>query len=219
MTETERIEYEKMKSEYEELGKRMEELENQPIVYGYARVSTKKQAREGNGLEEQKKALLAAGVEEIFLESYTGTEKSRPELDKLLNKVKPGDTIVITKIDRVARSARQGMDLIDSLLDNGVKVHILNMGLIDNTPQGKLIRNVMLAFAEFERDMIVERTQEGREIARQKSGYKDGRPLKFKEAQREHAKELLKNNCSVKEVMEKTGMSRATVFRIKSEIA
>ncbi len=67
--------------------------------------------------------------------------------------------MVVTKLDRIARSATQGIELIQSLLDQGTTVHVLNMGLMDNTPTGKLIRNVMLAFAEFERDMIVERTQ------------------------------------------------------------
>lgn len=74
--------------------------------------------------------------------------------------------MVVTKLDRIARSATQGIALIQSLLDRGIVVHVLNMGLMDNTPTGKLIRNIVLTFAEFERDMIVERTQEGKAIAK-----------------------------------------------------
>lgn len=84
---------------------------------------------------------------------------------------------MITKLDRLARSASKGIDLINSLLDKGIKVHVLNTGLMDDTPTGKLKRTMLLAFAEFERDMIIERTQEGRKI----SGNLGGRPHKYNE--------------------------------------
>ena len=93
-----------------------------------------------------------------------------------------GDTLVVTKLDRIARSATQGIELIQSLLDKGVVVHVLNMGVMDNTPTGKLIRNIMLAFSEFERDMIVERTQEGKAIAKQNPEFREGRPKKYSKA-------------------------------------
>ena len=83
-----------------------------------------------------------------------------------------GDTMVVTKVDRIARSATQGIELVQKLLGRGITVHVLNMGLMDNTPTGKLIRNIMLAFAEFERDMIVERTQEGKTIAKQNPDFR-----------------------------------------------
>ena len=136
------------------------------MVYGYARVSTQMQAKDGNSLEVQKRLLKEKGAEEIYSDAFTGTKAHRPELDKLLDKLQAGDKLVITKLDRIARSASQGIDLIQSLLDKGITVHVLNMGLLDNTPTGKLIRTIMLAFAEFERDMIVERTQEGKAIAK-----------------------------------------------------
>ncbi len=138
------------------------------MVYGYTRVSTKGQAKDGNSLEAQEGALRAAGATEIYSDAFTGTKSHRPELDKLLAAMEPGDKLVVTKLDRIARSATQGIELIQSLLDKGITVHVLNMGLMDNTPTGKLIRNIMLAFAEFERDMIVERTGEGKAIARQR---------------------------------------------------
>lgn len=94
-----------------------------------------------------------------------------------------------TRLDRLARSASAGIMLIDELLSHGIKVHVLNMGLMDNTPTGKLIKNILLAFAEFERDMIIERTQEGRKI----SGNYGGRPKKYKQEQINHAMDLLQH--------------------------
>ena len=136
------------------------------MIYGYARVSTKGQAKDGNSLEAQEIALRSAGAIKICADAFTGTKANRPELDKLLAVMQSGDTMVVTKLDRIARSATQGIALIQSLLDRGIVVHVLNMGLMDNTPTGKLIRNIVLTFAEFERDMIVERTQEGKAIAK-----------------------------------------------------
>lgn len=126
--------------------------------------------------------------------------------------MRSGDTLVVTKLDRIARSATQGIELIQSLLDKGVVVHVLNMGLMDNTPTGKLIRNIMLAFAEFECDMIVERTQEGKAIAKQNPEFREGRPKKYTKAQMEHAISLL-NSYSYKEVSEMTGISKSTLIR------
>lgn len=147
------------------------------MIYGYARVSTKMQARDGNSLEAQINSLKEAGATEIYSESYTGTKMIRPEFDKLESKLVSGDKLIVTKLDRFARSASQGTQMIESLIKRGVTVHILNLGVMDNTPTGRLIRNVMLSFAEFERDMIVERTQEGKAIAREKGVRVDGRPI------------------------------------------
>ena len=148
------------------------------MIYGYARVSTKGQARDGNSLEAQTHALREAGAIEIYSDSFTGTKIERPEFDKLKNALLPGDTLIVTKLDRFARSASQGSQMIENLIRQGVTVHILNLGVMDNTPTGKLIRNIMLSFAESERDMIVERTQEGKAIAREKGIRVDGRPTK-----------------------------------------
>ena len=137
------------------------------MIYGYARVSTRGQAKDGNSLEAQENVLRSAGAAKIYSDAFTGTRTHRPELDKLMAVMQAGDTMVVTKLDRIARSATQGIELVQKLLDRGIVVHVLNMGLMDNTPTGKLIRNIMLAFAEFERDMRVERTQEGKAIAKQ----------------------------------------------------
>ena len=98
------------------------------MIYGYARVSTKGQDKYGNSLEVQEKQLKDNGAEVIFYESFTGTKKHRPELDKLLGLLREGDTIVVTKLDRIARSTRDGLDIIDELLSKGVSINILNMG-------------------------------------------------------------------------------------------
>lgn len=188
------------------------------MIYGYARVSTKGQAKDGNSLEGQRTALKEAGAEKIFSDVFTGTKAHRPELDKLLSQIQEGDKLIVTKLDRIARSATQGIELVNSLLDKGVTVHILNMGVMDTTPQGKLIRTIMLAFAEFERDMIVERTQEGKAIAKQNPNFTEGRPKKFGREQIEHALSLLEEN-SYKQVEAKTGISKSTLIRAKKERA
>lgn len=174
------------------------------------------QAKDGNSLEAQTMLLKENGAEKIYSDAFTGTKAHRPGLDKLLDKLQPGDKLVITKLDRIARSAAQGTELIQTLLDNGITVHVLNMGLMDNTPAGKLIRNIMLAFAEFERDMIVERTQEGKAIAKKQPGFREGRPHLYSKKQIQHALGLLQDH-SYKQVTELTGISKSTLIRAKNK--
>lgn len=185
------------------------------MIYGYARVSTKVQARDGNSLASQTRSLREAGAEEIFCDSFTGTKMERPEFDKLKSLLSPGDKLIVTKLDRFARSAAQGSELIESLINSGVTVHILNMGVMDNTPTGKLIRTIMLGFAEFERDMIVQRTQEGKEIARAKGIRVDGRPkidISLDEA--DNLLELQRSGeLSVNECCAKLGVSRSYWYK------
>lgn len=185
------------------------------MIYGYARVSTKGQARDGNSIEGQMKALKEAGAEQIFCDSFTGTKIDRPEFDKLKNLLLPGDKLIVTKLDRFARSASQGSELIETLISAGITVHILNLGVMDNTPTGKLIRTIMLGFAEFERDMIVQRTQEGKEIARTKGVRVDGRPKK--EISIEESRRLLKlqrdRKISVNQCCTELGISRSYWYK------
>ncbi len=186
------------------------------MVYGYCRVSTNMQAKDGNSLKVQEKLLRENGAEKIYSDVSTGTKTHRPELDRLLDKLEKGDKLVITKLDRIARSVSQGTEIIQALLDRGITIHVLNMGLMDNTPAGKLIRSIMLAFAEFERDMIVERTQEGKAIAKKQSGYREGRPRLYSKKQIQHALGLLENH-SYKQVTELTGISKSTLIRAKNK--
>lgn len=145
---------------------------------GYGRVSTKGQGKDGNSLEDQKNKLMDAGCaeEDVVLEVYTGTKMARPKFTKLLEELESGDTLVVCKLDRFARTVREGLEVVEELMKRGVKVHILNMGLIEDTPMGNLILTVMLAFAQFERDTIVERTQAGKALAKEKEDYTEGRP-------------------------------------------
>ena len=184
------------------------------MIYGYARVSTKLQATDGNSLESQENQLRDAGAVLIYKDTFTGTKSERPELDKLKKKILPGDKIIVTKLDRLARSTEDGLALIKEWNANHITVHVLNMGCIDNTPTGKLILTVMLAFAEFERDMIVERTQEGRAIARLNPEYREGRKKKYSKAQIKLALELLDTN-SYKQVEKMTGISKSTLIPTK----
>ena len=182
------------------------------MIYGYARVSTKGQAKDGNSLEIQCETLKKAGAEIIYQDAFTGTTRNRPELNRLMEQLQPGDTFITTKLDRIARSVTEGNIIINSILSKGCDVNILNMGVFDNGPVGKMMRNMLLVFAEFERDMIVQRTQEGKANARLKPDFREGRPNKFNRAQRDHAIELLKDH-TYKEVENMTGISESTLYR------
>lgn len=186
------------------------------MIYGYARVSTKGQAHDGNSLESQKEILKQNGATEIYEDSFTGTKTDRPEFNKLLSKLEQGDTLIVTKLDRFARSMTQGSELVNELIERGIKVNILNIGVMDNTPSSKLIRNIFFSFAEFERDMIVERTQEGKAIAKTKEGFKEGRPQKYTDKQLDNALSMLTINGgdkSYNEVAELLGISKSTLIR------
>jgi DNA invertase Pin-like site-specific DNA recombinase len=183
------------------------------MKYGYARVSTV-----GQDLEAQVSALTAEGCDKVFSEKFTGTKADRPEFQSLLDTVQSGDTIVVTKLDRFARSAGDAISIVRNLFERDIKVHILNMGLIENTPTGRLIFTIMSGFAEFERDMIVERTQEGKAIAKQREDFREGRPNKYSKKQVDHALKLLETN-SYKQVEEMTGISKSTLIRAKRKLA
>ena len=185
------------------------------MIYGYARVSTKGQAKEGNSLEAQTAALKAAGAEKVYSDVMTGARADRPGLTALLAAIGAGDTLMVTKLDRIARSGQAGAALFEDLLFRGVAVHILNLGKMDDSPTGKLIRNVMLCFAEFERDLIAERTAEGKALARQKPGYREGRPKKYRPVQIAHAMALLNEGYSYRQVADMTGISVSTLVRAR----
>lgn len=190
----------------------MVKSEDIKMKYGYARVSTIAQ-----DLEVQIQALQAERCEVIYKEKFTGTKTDRPEFSKLLEALQKGDTLVITKLDRFARSAVEGIQTVKALFVRGVKVHILNMGLVEDTPTGRLIFNILSSFAEFERDMIVERTQEGKALAKQRDDFREGRPRKHSKQQVLHALELLKTH-TYKEVEAMTGIKKRTLINRKNEL-
>ncbi len=186
------------------------------MKYGYIRVSSKNQKSDGNSLEAQMDAVRSAGAEKVFIETYTGVKLERPEFTKLLDVVKQDDMIIITKMDRFARTVAQATETITTLIDNGIVVYVLNLGVLDNSSMSVLVRNLLLSFAQFERDLIIERTQEGRAIARLKPDYREGRPKKYKRQQMDLALSLLENH-SYSQVSLMTGISISTLTRAKRE--
>ena len=177
------------------------------MIYGYARVSTLTQ-----DLDAQIAQLNEAGAQIIYSEKYTGTKKDRPEFTRLLDALQAGDTLIITKIDRFARSTIDALTTVRELFARGVKINVLNMGMIEDTVTGRLILTIFSGFAEFERDMIVERTQEGKAIAKQREGFTEGRPRAYAAKQMDHAITLLDAH-SYNEVAAMTGISKSTLIR------
>lgn len=184
-------------------------------IYGYARVSSRKQLH-GNSLEDQTTTLTANGAATITTEQYTGKTTRRPKLQELLDSLHPGDTLMVTKLDRLARNVSEGIDLIRALFKKDVKVHVLNIGLLENTSMGNFFITTLLAVAELERNMIIERTQAGKEVARTKAGFREGRPPIPKE-KIQLAITLLEKH-SYKEVEMMTGISKATLVRYHRKI-
>lgn len=188
--------------------------------WGYGRVSSKGQKLYGMSLEDQLEKLLAQGVdqEHILMDAYTGTKMDRPEFTRLLSLLNPGDELVVCKLDRFARTAPEGAMLVRDLVGRGIKVNILNMGVADNTPIGKVMVTVMLAFAEYERDMIVERTTMGKAMKREHDPeWREGRktvevdPVKFEKiSQKQKDGEM-----TVAECCRELGISRSTWYNLR----
>lgn len=187
------------------------------MIYGYIRVSTAKQI-DGNSYEEQTTAIrLRYSNAKMIYEQESGAEE-RPIFLKLLEDVVEGDMIVVTKLDRFCRSTKEGLEYIDLLRDKGVIIHILNMGVIENTPIGRMIVTNLLAFAEFERAMIKERTQAGKAIARTKEGYTEGRPRKEPVDFKKFLKKQKDGKLTVSECCKQLGISRATWYNKLKEV-
>ena len=176
------------------------------LKYGYARVSTQAQ-----DLSNQVEILEEQGCNKIFQEKFTGTTTNRPVFDKLLNKVTKGDEIVIVKLDRFARNTQEALNTMSYLKEKGVKLTSLDIGTIDSTPMGSLIFQVFSAFAQFERDLIVSRTQAGKASARKHDkSFHEGHPFKYSNEQILLAYDLWKQGNTHRMIEAKTGISIAT---------
>lgn len=191
------------------------------MVYGYARVSSKSQL-DGNGLMVQLNDIGKIYPNaSIYEEQYTGTKVfERPMLKRLLSKLEAGDILVATKLDRIARNTVEGIKIIEQLFEKGVAVHILNIGLLENTTMGKFFLTVLLAVAEMERNTIMERTREGKEVARQKEGYKEGRKKIYSKERLDHALSMLSVNggkYSYTQVSNLLKISKSTLVRAQKE--
>jgi len=187
-------------------------------IFGYIRVSTKSQL-DGNGLDIQMNEIQEKyGDIKIVSEQHTGKTTNRPIFNELINSLVEGDMLVVTTLDRFCRSTEEGLKLITELMDKGVNIHIMNMGLIENSPIGKMIITNLLAFAEFERSNISERMAAGKQQARMNDpNWKEGRPQKYTPTQIKHAIDLL-STYSYKKVSELTGISKSTLIRANNKI-
>lgn len=186
--------------------------------YGYARVSTG-----GQELNTQVELIEARGVsnDRIYKEKVTGSNRDRDQLTALLEEITDGDTVYITKIDRLARSITDLKNLVDEINARGATVTFINDGLTfspnENNPNSNLMLNMLGSFAEFEKDLITTRMQEGKAYAKKTNpDYKEGRPKRKLTPKYLHAMEVLKEN-SYKVTAKKTGISTATLSRIKKQ--
>ncbi|HDR8121783.1 MULTISPECIES: recombinase family protein [Bacillus cereus group] len=179
------------------------------MKYGYARVSTVTQ-----DLESQLQTLKAEGCDIIYSEKFTGTTTDRPELSKVLAILSEGDTLTVTKLDRLARNTKEGIEIIEALFKRGIRVHVLNVGLLEDTTMGRFFLQTLLAVAEMERNLILERTQEGKIVARQNPNYKEGRPKSHSDKKLVEAMRMKeKMGYSFRQLSEATGISMSTLQR------
>lgn len=185
------------------------------MIYGYCRVSTRKQLTDGNSLQAQAEEIKVRYENaEVIEEQYTGTSTDRPIFTELVQKLNAGDTLVVTKLDRLARNTVEGIQVVESLFAKGVAVHVLNVGLLENTTMGKFFLTTLLAVAEMERNTIIERTQAGKEVAKTKAGFKDGRPRKYTQTQLDIALDLIENKKkSYTQVEQEMKISKSTLVR------
>ena len=177
---------------------------------GYARVSTNDQ-----NLDLQLAALREAGCGRIFQEKISGAKIDRPELERLLDHLRPDDIVVVWKLDRLARSTQNLLELADRIKLAEASFSSLSEPWADtSSPSGKMVMTVFAGIAEFERDLIRERTGAGR-VAAQKRGVRFGRPEKMNEEQKLLAKRLLQESRSVSEVAKMFNVHKATIYRLQ----
>ena len=178
------------------------------MLVGYARVSTQDQKP-----ELQLDALKAAGCEKVFVEKASGAQRDRPELKAALDYMRDGDTLVVWKLDRLARSMKQLIETVEELEEVGVGFRSLTEAIDTTTAGGKLVFHVFGALAEFERSIIRERTRAGLDAARAR-GRKGGRPPKLKDSDLKAARAMLADkSITVEEVAKHLRVSPATLYR------
>lgn len=183
------------------------------MIFGYCRVSTKGQAKDGNSLQAQEQEILSRYNDaQIYKEAYTGTTTDRPVFNDVIQKMKEKDMLVVNKLDRLARNTEEGIKIVKDLFQKKCSVHVLNVGLLEDTAMGQFFITTLLAVAELERNQIIERCQAGKAIARQNPDFVEGRPKKYNQKQLDHALDLLIDH-SYKEVVQMTGISKSTLIR------
>jgi DNA invertase Pin-like site-specific DNA recombinase len=182
------------------------------LKIGYARVSTKDQ-----NLDMQIDALKQNGCEKIYMDKITGAKKERLEFDRALDQLRKGDTLVVWKLDRAGRSLKHLIELVEDLDGNGVGFISLKENIDTTTSTGKLVFHIFAALAEFERDIIRERTHAGLNAARAR-GRVGGRPRLMDDKKVAMAKTMMNDkNIPVKDICKALGVSRATLYRVIKE--
>lgn len=182
------------------------------MVYGYARVSTTIQNN-----DRQIDQLQAFPVDEIISEKMTGTKANRPELNRLKDKVREGDTVVVESWSRLGRSMKDLLDLVDWFTSRNIKLVSIKENFDTGTPQGRLMMKVFQSFAEFERDLIVQRVNEGLKSARAR-GRIGGRPRKNQKAVNIALKLYQSGEYSISEICRLSGVAQTTLYRYINEI-
>lgn len=186
------------------------------MIYGYTRISSKSQI-DNSSLEQQEKEIKSKYNDVIIIrEQYSGTTVNRPKLQELISKLKANDILVVTKLDRLARNVEEGIHLIKELFNKKISVHVLNVGLLENTSMGQFFITTLLAVAEMERNMIIERTQNGKAIAKLNPEFREGRPKKFNKQQLDNALSMLTINggtLSYNQVADLLKISKSTLIR------
>ena len=178
------------------------------MTIGYARVSTQDQS-----LDRQTDQLNQFGCSRIFQEKATGTKKERPELDRLLDHIRPDDTIVVTELTRLSRSIKDLFALVENIQQKGANLKSLKEPWLDTTtPHGKLLFSIFAGISQFERDLISERTKEGLTAARAR-GRKGGRPTKSKKDIELALKMHASKEYSISEILKATGISKSTLYK------
>jgi len=183
------------------------------MIFGYARVSTQDQ-----NLDAQLDALKAAGAEKIFKEKITGKTKNRPQLDKLLEQLRADDVVIVTKYDRLARSLKDLIMIVEAIRERGAGFKSLGEDIDTTTSAGRLVFHVFGSIAEFERERIAERTREGLNAARSR-GRVGGRPRALSTDQREEVRQMRdKDNRPISEIARLCPFASLAVLRTRSQI-
>ena len=182
-------------------------------VVGYARVSSV-----GQSLEVQQEKLVSYGVDKLFAEKLSGTTAARPELKSCLEYVREGDVLVITKLDRLARSTLHLHKIVNDLNDRGVGFKVLDQSIDTTTKEGRLLFSILASLAEFETELRAERTNEGR-IAAVERGVKFGAKPKLTKNQIAEMIQKRSQGVLIKDLMAEYKLSKASVYRLMSEAA
>lgn len=180
------------------------------MLVGYARTSTLDQRA---GIEAQERDLLAAGCERIFREQVSSVDMpERAQLAEALAFIRTGDVLVVTKLDRLARSVRHLLDVLKGITDKGASLRILGLGIDTATPTGRLMLNMLGSVAEFERDIMLERQREGIAKAKADGKYKGRKPTAV--AKSDEVQALRAAGVGATQIAQQLGIGRASVYRI-----